>query len=100
MPLNGDLIEEVYIQPPLGYNHPSHKVCHPHRTLYGLKQASKTWFATFSSTIAELSFISSLHNPALFIHKSNASTTLLFLYVDDMIFTRVDVAVFMTLRIF
>ena len=26
--LNGNLYEEVYVQPPLGYNHPHGKVCH------------------------------------------------------------------------
>lgn len=33
--LNGDLTEEVYMQPPPGYTHPSHKVCKLHRALYG-----------------------------------------------------------------
>ncbi len=33
--LNGDLTEEVYMQPPPGYAHPSHKVCKLHRALYG-----------------------------------------------------------------
>lgn len=37
--LNGDLIEKVYIQPPLDYDHPSGKVYQLRKTLYGLKQA-------------------------------------------------------------
>jgi hypothetical protein len=35
--LNGDLIKEIYIQPPPGYEHPSHKVYMLRRALYGLR---------------------------------------------------------------
>ena len=37
--LNGDLSEEVYMQPLPGYDHPPNQVCHLRKALYGLKQA-------------------------------------------------------------
>ena len=52
--LNGDLSEEVYMQPPPGLSVESNKVCHLQRALYGLKQAPRAWFAKFSSTISQL----------------------------------------------
>jgi hypothetical protein len=58
--------------------------------LYGLKQAPRAWFAKFSSTIAQIGFVSSLYDSALFIRQSNAGLILLLLYVDDMIITRDD----------
>ena len=42
--LNGDLSEEVYMQPPPGLSVESNKVCHLRCALYGFKQASRAWF--------------------------------------------------------
>jgi hypothetical protein len=89
--LNGDLGEEVYMQPPLGYDHPPHKVCRLRRALYGLKQAPRAWFAKFSSTIAQIGFVSSPYDSALFIRRSDAGLILLLLYVNDMIITKDDI---------
>ena len=82
--LNGDLSEEVYMQPPPGLSVESNKVCHLRRALYGLKQAPQTWFAKFSSTIFRLSYIASPYNFALFLRHTDKGTILLLLYVDDM----------------
>ena len=43
--LNGNLSEEVYMQPLPGLFVESNKVCHLRRALYGLKQAPRAWFA-------------------------------------------------------
>ena len=42
--LNGELSEEVYMQPPPGLSVDSNKVCHLRHALYGLKQAPRAWF--------------------------------------------------------
>jgi hypothetical protein len=42
--LNGDLSEEVHMQPPHDLSSPPNKVCRLYRALYGLKQAPSTWF--------------------------------------------------------
>ena len=59
---NGNLSEEVYMQPPPGLSIEPNKVCHLQRALYGLKQAPWAWFAKFSSTISHLGYIAS-HYP-------------------------------------
>ncbi|RVX23720.1 Retrovirus-related Pol polyprotein from transposon TNT 1-94 [Vitis vinifera] len=90
--LNGDLSEEVYMQPPPGLSVESNKVCHLRRALYGLKQAPRAWFAKFSSTIFRLGYIASPYDSALFLRCTDKGTILLLLYVDDMIITGDDLS--------
>ena len=88
--LNGELREEVYMQPPPGYSVPDGMVCRLRRSLYGLKQAPRAWFERFSSVVTDAGFKASDHDPALFVHTSPRGRTLLLLYVDDMIITGDD----------
>jgi hypothetical protein len=73
---------------PPEYTHLPHKACCLGRALYGLKQAPHAWFAKFSSTIAQIRFVSSSYDSALFIWQSNAGLILLLLYVHDVIITK------------
>ena len=50
--LNGDLKEEVYMQPLPGYTHLGRLVCRIRCALDGLKQALQAWFEKFSSVVA------------------------------------------------
>jgi hypothetical protein len=50
--LNGDLLEEIYMQPPPSYLDSHNQVCCLRRALYGLKQAPRAWFAKFSFVVA------------------------------------------------
>ena len=83
--LNGNLSEEVYMQPLPGLSIESSKVCHIRHALYGLKQAPWAWFAKFSSTISRLGYMASHYDSALFLRRINKGTILLLLYVDNMI---------------
>ena len=71
--LNGNLSEEVYMQPPPGLSVESNKVCHLQRALYGLKQASRAWFAKFSSTISRLGYMANHYDlPYFFVALTKA----------------------------
>jgi len=65
--LNGDIIEEVYVKPPHGYDHSPSQACKLFRALHGLKQAPQVWFPKFGTTITTFGFCSSPHKPGLFI---------------------------------
>ncbi|WVZ83338.1 hypothetical protein U9M48_030497 [Paspalum notatum var. saurae] len=88
--LNGELREEVYMQPPPGYSVSEGMVCRLRRSLYGLKQAPRAWFQRFASVVTAAGFSASAHDPALFVHTLSRGRTLLLLYVDDMIITGDD----------
>ena len=90
--LNGELSEEVYMQPPSGLSVDSNKVCHLRHALYGLKQAPQAWFAKSSSTIFRLGYTTSPHDSALFLRRTDKGTILLLLYVDDMIIAGDDLS--------
>ena len=56
--LNGNLLEDVYIKQPEGFVDPKNpnKVCKLQRSIYGLKQASRSWNLRFDETVKSLVF--------------------------------------------
>ena len=74
--LNGDLSEEVYMQPPPGFFVKSNKVCH----------------AKFSSTISCLGYMASHYHSVLFLCRTDKDTILFLLYVNDIIITDDDLS--------
>ena len=98
--LNGELSEEIYMQPPPYLSVDSNKVCHLRRAFYGLKQAPRTWFAKFSSTIFHLGYTTSPYDSVLFLRRTDKGTILLLLYVDDMIITGDDLSSIQELKDF
>jgi Reverse transcriptase (RNA-dependent DNA polymerase) len=57
--LNGDLEEDVYMTQLMGFEDPNNasKVCKLKRSIYGLKQASRSWNKRFDKEIKKFGFI-------------------------------------------
>ena len=77
------------MQQPTGYvdsNHPHH-VCKLHKSIYGLKQAPKAWFESFSTQLLNLGFHSASTDSFLFLYRDGSIIAYLLLYVDDIVLT-------------
>ncbi|RVW79188.1 Retrovirus-related Pol polyprotein from transposon RE1 [Vitis vinifera] len=89
---HGDLHEEIYMSPPLGLRRQGEEnlVCRLHKSLYGLKQASRQWFAKFSEAIQSAGYAQSRADYSLFTRKQGKSFTAILIYVDDILITGND----------
>ncbi|CAN0842427.1 Retrovirus-related Pol polyprotein from transposon TNT 1-94, partial [Linum grandiflorum] len=83
--LHGDLDEEVYMQAPPGLVVPPGMCCKLKKSLYGLKQASRQWFAKLRSSLLSHGFRQSSSDYSLFIKDTNQGIVVLLVYVDDII---------------
>jgi hypothetical protein len=84
--LNGVVEEELYMQQPPGYaGQGDERVCRLRRTLYGLKQASRTWHEALRDCLCGLGFESSNADPCLFVLRSGSDIVFVLVYVDDML---------------
>ncbi|GJY73766.1 retrovirus-related pol polyprotein from transposon TNT 1-94 [Tanacetum coccineum] len=84
--LNGYLDEDIYMVQPEGFVDPKHprKVCKLQRSIYGLKQALRSWNKRFDEEIKKFGFDKNLDEPCVYQKASGSNVTFLILYVDDV----------------
>ncbi|GJY06726.1 retrotransposon protein, putative, ty1-copia subclass [Tanacetum coccineum] len=85
--LKGYLDEDIYMVQLEGFIDPNHprKVCKLQRSIYGLKQASRSWNKRFDEEIKRFRFTENLDEPCVYQKASGSNVTFLILYVDDII---------------
>ncbi|GJZ85646.1 putative ribonuclease H-like domain-containing protein [Tanacetum coccineum] len=86
--LYGKIEEEVYVCQPPGFEDPDFpdKVYKVEKALYGLHQAPRTWYETFSTYLLDNGFQRGKIDKTLFIRRDKGDILLVQVYVDDIIF--------------
>ena len=99
--LNGNLVEDVYMTQPEGFVDPvqTRKVCKLQRSIYGLKQASRSWNIRFDQAIKEFGFDQNADEPCVYKKTSGSAVIFLILYVDDILIMGNDIPAMTSVKI-
>jgi len=83
--LNGDLHEELYMFQPTGFEIEGQEdlVCRLNKSLYGLKQASRSWNEKFNNFLVQYGFSQSKADPCVYTIKTETELTIMAIWVDD-----------------
>jgi hypothetical protein len=86
--LNGVVQEEVYVRQPPGFESPKcpDRVYKLSKVLYGLKQASRAWYARLKTFLLEHGYVMGSVDKTLFTLNYGTYFLLVQIYVDDIIF--------------
>nr|AAX94813.1 retrotransposon protein, putative, Ty1-copia sub-class [Oryza sativa Japonica Group]ABA93176.1 retrotransposon protein, putative, Ty1-copia subclass [Oryza sativa Japonica Group] len=91
--LNGNLDEDVYMTQPKGFVDPqsAKKICKLQKSIYGLKQASRSWNIHFDEIVKALGFVKNEQEPCVYKKISGSALVFLILYVDDILLIENDI---------
>ncbi|KAA0043637.1 Cysteine-rich RLK (receptor-like protein kinase) 8 [Cucumis melo var. makuwa] len=92
--MNGDLVEEVYMGPPPGFEAQfGQQVCKLQKSLYGLKQSPRAWFDKFTTFVKSQEYSQGHSDHTLFTKVAETGKiAILIVYVDDIVLSRDDQA--------
>ena len=97
--LHGELHEEIYMRLPQGViSTLPNAVCKLRKSLYGLKQASRQWYAKLTEVPYAKGYKHSANDYSLFFKRTSNSAIFLGVYVDDIILTGDDEAEILELK--
>ncbi|KAL0444830.1 UNVERIFIED_CONTAM: hypothetical protein Slati_2205700 [Sesamum latifolium] len=91
--LNDFVEEKIYMDQPEGFttDGEEQKVCCLQRSIYGLKQAFRSWNTRFDEVIQGYDFIKNDYDSCIYKKISGSSIAYLVLYVDDILLIGNDV---------
>src|SRR5712671_202343 len=87
--LNSELDEdeEIYMQPPPGYEGQGEDVLRLRKSLYGLKQAGRKWYEALTCALIDLGFRITQADPGVFYLWMEIHIIILVIHVDDCVIT-------------
>ena len=99
--LNGNLEEEIYMKQPEGFiaKNEEHMECKLKMSIYGLKQASRSWNIKFDQAIKSFDFEQNIDEPCVYKTHQDKVVIFLVLYVDDILLIGNDIGVLSLVKI-
>jgi len=87
--LNGELLEDVYVEQPPGFVRKGHehKVLHLIKELYGFRQAPRAWYSKLDASLLKLGFTRYTSEHAVYLRGQGARRLIVGVYVDDLVIT-------------
>jgi hypothetical protein len=91
--LNGNLTGDVYMTQLEGFVDPKHtgKICKLQKSIYGLKQASRSWNLHFDEVVKGFGSIKNVEESCVYKKVSGSTVVFMFLYADDILRIRNDI---------
>jgi hypothetical protein len=83
--LHDDLSQEIYMENPQGFMHDSYLVCQLKKSLYGLKQALREWYAKINSYMLSQNFVCCKLDSNVYMLRMTDSLLLFVLYVNNLL---------------
>ena len=74
-------------------------MCKLKRSIYGLKQASRSWNRRFDEAVRTYGFIKNEDEPCVYKMVSGSKTTFLVLYVDDILLIDNDIGMLTNIKV-
>ena len=98
--LNENLKEEVYMTQPEGFISSGrvNLVCKLNRSIYRLKQASRSWNIHFDEIVKSFGFIKNVDKPCMYKKNSESAIVFLILYVDDILLIENDISILQSVK--
>ena len=90
--LNGDLVEDVYMYQPIGFEEVGKEcmVCKLQKSIYGLRKASRQWYLKFDNVFTANGFKGNIVDQCIYMKVSGSKYNLLVLYDDDILLVAND----------
>lgn len=87
--LNGELLEEVYVSQPTGFEKKGkeHQVYHLLKALYGSKQSPRAWYSRLNKYLQSLGFSRCPYDHAVYTRREGLECLIVAVYVDDLLVT-------------
>ena len=74
-------------------------MCKLQKSIYGLKQASRSWNIKFDQSVKSFGFVQSLNEPCVYKKRSSNVVVFFILYVDDILLIGNDVGTLSSVKV-